>query len=149
MTVEVMPARPEHIGPIVKSMGANDLASAAAAGIEPNAAVRILLSASSYCRVAAVSGYPIAMWGVVGPLCADRGEVWLVATDAMRRLPFTMTRIALAELRAMLETKTALTAALVDCDARAIRFMRFVGFAGHSLIESDGRVLPRGVLRRN
>ena len=149
MIVEVVPGCEGHVAAIVAGMDKTERDAAISAGVQPETGLAIVVSLSAYCRTLMLDGVPVAIWGVVGPLHAECGEVWLSLTNAGRRIPKTFVCVARAELKAMLEIRLELTAALVCCDARAVRFMRFLGFKGEALIESDGRILPRGVLRRN
>lgn len=126
MKIEVVDVSPLHIGPMIAAMEPSEVASTP----HPRRVLRAAVADSAYRRTALLDGRVAAMWGVTGPLAAATGHVWLLMSRAARAVPVkVILALVRDELAAVMATKTELVSFAPAADARALRFMRFLGFA--------------------
>lgn len=81
--IEVIPARPQHVGPIANRMREIDaLECLLLHGMSPKEALRWGLIHGSSAWTVKINGKPEAMFGVVSAsMMEGRGRVWLLMTD--------------------------------------------------------------------
>lgn len=80
--IEVVAARPSHVGTIATRIRPIDRDECAIAGMSPRDALRTGLATSETVWTVKVDGRPEAMFGVVGTsLIEGRGRVWMLMTE--------------------------------------------------------------------
>lgn len=103
---------------------------------------------SAYARTGLIDGVPVAMWGITGTILSSTGHAWLSVTPECRARRLLVGRVARAEAAAILAT-TDLASLVLDDDARARRFLRFLGFEiGEISTAECGRMFRHAVLKR-
>lgn len=129
MTVELVAASLTHVGPIATRMRTDDVLECRAMGLTPKAALRTALRSSSICVTAKVDGRPEAMFGLVvtNALCGA-GSPWMLGTEAIYDHPREMLRGAGPVIAAMVDSTPSLSNVVSAGNARAIRFLRRLGF---------------------
>lgn len=81
--IEVVAARPTHIGPIATKMRAVDVQECLFVKQTPKEALRHGLQTSETCWTVLLDGKPVAMFGVVPTSVIEgRGRVWMLMTNA-------------------------------------------------------------------
>jgi len=106
-----------------------DVVECRALGHSPKQALRDGLIASSLCLTALVDGRPEAMFGlVVNNALAGEGTPWMLGTEAIYDHPRAMLRWGPRFVAAMLDSTPALSNLVSIDNARAIRFLRRMGF---------------------
>lgn len=92
--IEIVPARPQHVGTIARRMRAIDIVECAAFGHSPKDALRSGLMGSAISWTAKLDGRPEAMFGAV-PLSSveGRGRPWLLMTDEAARQHRALVRL--------------------------------------------------------
>ncbi len=80
--IEVVPARPQHVGPIANRMRQIDKIECAVMGHSPKSALRVGLLGSTMAWTVKIDGQPEAMLGA-SPISfvEGRGRPWLLLTD--------------------------------------------------------------------
>lgn len=130
MTLELVRASPAHVGRIANRMRSADVIECRAMGFTPKAALRMALRSSSICVTAKVGGLPEAMFGmVVISALSGEGSPWMLGTEAIYDHPREMLRGAPPILAAMLDSTPRLSNLVAVENARAIRFLRRLGFS--------------------
>lgn len=82
--IELIRAKPAHVGVIANRMRASDVEEAAAFGHSPKQALRLGLMASSEAWTARIDGRPEAMFGLVTVSALDGlARPWFLGTDAV------------------------------------------------------------------
>jgi hypothetical protein len=143
--IEVVPAAPEHIGPIAAAMRPEDVLEVAAAGGEtPRGALEDGLRRSEIAETLLVDGRPVAMWGVAPDderpfgFGQDAGIVWLLATGEVATIPVAFCRAAMEALERHGPKYSALRNAVDARYTTALRWARWLGFR-------VGPAVPAGV----
>ena len=149
MTHAVIEARQTHIGPHVAHLTAEERSEIErVSGVAPRRFLRRMMAQSSYARAGLIDSVPVALWGVTGTLASSSGYAWLSVTPECRARRFLTASVARAEAAAILATKSELRSAVFCDDARAMRFLRFLGFEIGEPFEECGRMSRSAVLKR-
>lgn len=92
--IEVVPARPQHIGPIASRMREIDVRECLIVGHSPKAALRLGLLGSTIAWTVKIDGRAEAMMGVV-PISymEGRGRPWLLMTDVAASKQMSLVRL--------------------------------------------------------
>ncbi len=128
MKVRIREARLLHGKIISKRLRPEDEAEIRAVHGDPRLAIRRIILASPYRRVAYVDGEVAALWGCDGTLLSTEAHAWLVTTAAVEKVPLTFFREARRELREMLQSRRLLVSHAAASYEKALRFMRMLGF---------------------
>jgi len=128
--IRIVAASPAHVGRIATRMREADVVECRAMGHSPKQALRDGLVASTLCLTALVDGRPEAMFGlVVNSALAGEGAPWMLGTEAIYDHPRAMLRWGPRFVAAMLDSTPALSNLVSVDNARAIRFLRRLGFS--------------------
>jgi hypothetical protein len=128
-TVDIIHARPTHIGPIAVRMRAADRIEAEAMGHSPKGALRHGYRLSLKPLTVVVDGHPEAMMGVVPQsLMGGRGTVWMLGTDEIYRHPRELALLGPRILAGFLEECPILENIVAISNRRAISFIKHLGF---------------------
>ena len=134
--IELVPAGPQHIGPIANRMRAVDRAEIAALGHAPKQGLRLYLRASPFALTATVDGSPHAMFGVA-PVAAWRGEPWFLGTDEVYGQGRALLSLGQRAVDEMQRQYPKLANAVSVGNHRSIRLLKRWGF----IVESDVRTI--------
>ena len=128
--VDLVPARPAHVGTIAHRMRAWDRIEVEAAGKSPRRALRLAMRDSLWTLTAVIDGKPEAMFGVVPvSLVESLGVPWFLGTERIYdqgRSMLTKGRDVIAHMR---RTFSHLENVVAADNARAIRMLRAWGFS--------------------
>jgi hypothetical protein len=127
--LRLVEASPAHIPYLAANMRAADVTECAAYGRRPASALTSALGASLWAMTAIVEGEPHAMMGVA-PLnmMAGVGVPWMLGTERVYDHARDLIRYSPAILGEMHATFSVLENYVSTSNARAIRFLRHVGF---------------------
>lgn len=124
----IVHAEPEHIRALADRLRDADLAEIQSAGLGPMKALWRAYRASIYSKVLFVDGEIAAAWGLGGEPLGRSGQPWLLTSEAVERVPFFFVREGRVEVEQMLRINPVLWGFVDDNYARAIRFLRLLGF---------------------
>lgn len=128
--IEVVPAKPYHIGAIAHRMREIDQLECRIMGHSPKAALRTGLMASVIAWTAKVDGRPEAMFGVTpASMIEGRGTPWMLMTDLAGEKHATIWRFSKIYLAAMHRHFTILENWVHADNDRTIRWLSRLGFA--------------------
>ena len=106
-----------------------DRIECAAMGRTPKEALRLALRGSSFAYTAKVGGRPEAMLGLeVSNALSREATPWMLGTDEVYRQGRALLRLGPPLLRAMADSTRHLSNVVAVENARAIRFLRKLGF---------------------
>jgi hypothetical protein len=128
--IEIVPARPFHVGTIARRMRAIDKLESLTSGHTPKQALRLGLRASSIVLTALVDGRPEAMFGAC-PISAveGRARVWMLMTDEAERQHRALLRLGWRYTQALHEHYAILENYVHADNARSIRWLLRLGYA--------------------
>ena len=127
--IRIVAASPAHVGRIATRMRDADVVECRALGQSPKQALREGLIASTLCLTALLDGRPEAMFGlVVTNALAGEGTPWMLGTEAIYHNPRAMLRWGPGVLATMVDSTPALSNLVAVDNARALRFLRWLGF---------------------
>lgn len=128
--IEIIPARPSHVGPIANRMRAIDQLECAISGHTPKGALRLGLFGSSIVWTALVDGRPEAMFGATPVSTLEgRGRPWLLMTNDAVKHQKALVRLGWRYTQA-LHRHFAILENYVHADnALAIRWLSRLGYA--------------------
>src|SRR3954468_21476851 len=107
-----------------------DIVECRAMGYSPKQALREGLIASSLCLTTLLDGRPEAMFGlVVKSALPGEGTPWMLGTEAIYDHPRAMLHWGPGFVAAMLDSTPVLSNLVSVDNARAIRFLRRLGFS--------------------
>lgn len=115
---------------IVKNPGSRTAELIKFEGFEPGdaTALRICLNMSEVVYSASVDGHGAALWGLVPPsILSERAYLWLHSTDVANDHPFLMARYSRMIVEEMLEEHPILIGHCHIDDARAHRWLKWLG----------------------
>lgn len=137
---QVVPAAPEHIGPIAANLRQADRNELwAVAALLPDDALRLSLAAPGVARTWLIDGEPAAMGGISDGPERGHGVVWLLGTDAIDR----HARAFLIESRRQFEAaRSAYDFVFNWVDARNVRSLRWLRWLGFEICAPQ----PYGIL---
>lgn len=136
----VVPAAAGHINRIANRMRAADRIEVEAFGHTPKESLRLALRGSSLAWAAIRDGQPEALFGLrTVSVIGGVGQPWLLASDRFYEGRRAMLRLAPGFIAAMQnETPILVNHVAVEND-KAIRFLKWVGFAiGEDVVEVGG-----------
>lgn len=140
-TIDLVHARLTHVGPIAARMRDADRLECVALGRSPKGGLRIGLAASLRPITVLVDGRPEAMFGVVPTsLLGSTGIVWMLSTDRMYECGRALVLVGPRMIDAMLSDFRSLSNVVSAENARAIRFLRWLGFIVGGSVEMHGDV---------
>lgn len=143
--VELRPARLTHIGPIATRLREADRIECAALGRTPKQALRIGLIASLNPITVLIDGRPEAMMGVMPTsMMSGSGVVWMLGTEALYDHKRAFLALGPHVVDAMLDDFRRLENIVSADNARAIRFLRWLGFivGGNAEMHSGVAFVP-------
>jgi len=128
--IEIVPARPFHVGTIARRLRAIDRLECFVAGHTPKQALRLGLTASSIVWTATVDGRPEAMFGAC-PISTleGRGRAWLLMTEEAERHQKTLVRLGWRYTQALHGHYPILENHVHARNHRAIRWLARLGYA--------------------
>lgn len=130
MSVEIVPARLTHVGPLAANMRDMDREECLTLGRSPKEALRGGLRCSLSAFTALEGQSPIAMFGVVPEaILGGVGRVWLLGTDRVLDHPRDLLVIGRAMIADWLKTFERLENAVTAENEPAIRMLRHWGFS--------------------
>lgn len=128
--IEVVPARPTHIGPIATRMRAIDRYECAVFGHSPKEALRQGLMGASMAWTVMIDGRPEAMFGVGTISMFDaRGRPWLLMTDKGTKSRRALVRLGRIYTEAMQRHYALLENWVAADNAVTIRWLSRLGYA--------------------
>lgn len=129
MTVEIVSADANHVGPIAAHMRKIDALEAAAFGHSPLEALQLGLMASRVAWTALVDGVPQVMLGVVtGSLLERTGRPWMLGTDAVRKHVRYIAAMGPVMVEAMQYGYDRLENVVAADNVAAVRMLLWLGF---------------------
>lgn len=145
--IEIVTARPTHVGPIANRMREIDRLECSAAGHSPKDALRLGLMTSSIVWTALIDGRPEAMFGAV-PISEinGRGAAWLLMTDAAARQRRALVRLGYVYTAAMHQHYRVLENNVHARNDVAIRWLSRLGYAVGPVDVINGQPM-RGFIR--
>lgn len=128
-TVEIVPARITHIGPIATRMRTIDCLECEAMGHSAKKALRDGLAHSDKVWTALVDGRPEAMFGVVVSSAIDRtGIPWFLGTDEVYRHGRDLVRLGPYFIRQCVDSSRNLSNLVSVYNIKALRLLKCWGF---------------------
>lgn len=129
MTVDLVPARRVHVGPIASRMRAVDRLECEAFGRSPRQALRLGLSSSLICMTAMVGGRAEAMFGLSPvSLIEGVGCPWFLGTDVVYRHGRDMLALGPRVIAVFRDSCPVLEQLCSAGNGRALRLLRRWGF---------------------
>jgi hypothetical protein len=129
MRIEIVDAKPVHVGLIARRLRPEDCVEIVALHGEPRKAIRRVFRGSPYRRAALVDGEIAALWGLYGTLLSTEAYVWLASTPDLSRVSAVkVVRTARKELAEMLQSREVLRGHVAADYTRARRFLELAGF---------------------
>lgn len=145
--IEVVPARPLHVGPIATRMRDIDRLECMIGGLSPKQALREGLMGSATVWTALVDGRPEAMFGVVPVSTIEgRGCVWLLMTDDAMRHRKALVRLGWRYTQALHRHFPVLENIVHAHNHLAIRWLARLGYAVGAVEIYNGHPI-RGFMR--
>lgn len=127
--IELVPAKPTHIGPIATRMRAADVEETAAMGRTPKQALRLGLRASIDCMTVLIDGRPEGMLGLYPKNALEgEGSPWMLGTDALYSRPRAWLTLFPRVLAIFSDSTPHLQNLIGAKNARAIQLLRRLGF---------------------
>lgn len=128
--IEILPAQPQHIGPIASRMRQIDRIECWTMGHSPKNALRLGLMGSTLAWTAKVDGRPEAMFGA-SPISflEGRGRPWLLLTDTGGKHLKALLRLGRIYTRAIHEHYPILENWVHADNAPTIRWLSRLGYA--------------------
>ena len=128
--IEVVPARPQHIGPVATRMRDIDVIECAMMNHTPKSALRTGLMVSTIAWTVKIDGRAEAMMGAAPiSVMEGRGRVWLLMTDVAARQSVSLTRLARTYTEAMHRHYRILENLIHADNNRTIRWLTRLGYA--------------------
>lgn len=141
-----------HVYQLAANMRPGDVELAAKLGVDAKRALRRSFKSSPFYRRTALYGDDILlMWGLSGDAISDVGYPWMITSTLAVRHRLALLKFARHELRFMLSMRTRLIDYVAPDDARAARFIAFLGFIETTAAPrpvTDGAVWRQFELRR-
>lgn len=129
MTVEVVPARVTHIGPIATRMREIDRIECEAMGHSPKKALRDGFLLSDRCWTALVDGRPEAMFGAITTSAIDKKvTVWFLGTNEVYRHGRVLLAWGPGLLRRAVDSRWTAGNLVSSANGKAIRLLEAWGF---------------------
>lgn len=128
--IEIVPARPQHVGTIARRMRAIDKLECQAAGHTPKDALRLGVLGSSLAWTAKIDGRPEAMLGASPVnILEGRGRAWLLMTDVAARQHVALVRLGRIYTQAFHRHYPILENWVHADNDRTIRWLSRLGYA--------------------
>lgn len=144
---QVIPARPYHVGQIIRRLRREHAQAFALVGLNAHRELRRTFMQSSIVRAGTLNGELSALWGVTGPLLAPQGFIWMVISNELAKHHALVARFTKAQIDEFMQTKVELTTQVLPEDKAAIRFACFLGFhvahdggGGERAYDRQGRI---------
>jgi hypothetical protein len=139
--IEIVPARPQHIGPIASRMRAQDVDECYMHGYEsPRAALRAAFLASTIIWTAKVDGRPEAMFGASPKSMVEgKGSIWMLGTDEVAKHPVALVRLGRLYARQLHDYFPVLENIVPAHSDQVIRWLARLGFAIGAVDVYNGR----------
>jgi hypothetical protein len=129
--VQLVPAKPTHVGPIANRMRADDVREAAAFGRTPKSALRLGIRASVDCYTVMIDGKPEGIMGLFPANALEReGRPWMLGTEELYGHPrawLKLMPLMVARWRDSTSLRS-LSNHVAKANDRAIRLLRRCGF---------------------
>lgn len=128
--IEVVPAKPTHIGPIANRMREIDQIECWAMGHSPKNALRSGLMGSTIAWTVLIDGVPEAMFGATPiNLLEGRGRPWLLLTDTGGKQHTALVRLGYIYTEALHQHYWILENWVAAENVKTIRWLARLGFA--------------------
>lgn len=128
--IEVVPAKPSHIGPISNKMRAIDRYECAMWGHTPKAALRQGLMGAAMAWTVLLDGRPVAMFGCSTVSMIDgKGRPWLLMTDEGAKQRRALVRLGRIYTEAIQRQYVQLHNWVAAENATTIRWLARLGYA--------------------
>lgn len=128
--IEIVPARPTHIGPIAHRMRAIDKVECAVFGHNPKEALRLGLQSAALAWTALAGGQPVAMFGCSTISLIDgSARVWMLMTDEADKHSVSLVRFGRIYTKAMHQHFSLLTNMVHADNVKSIRWLARLGYA--------------------
>ncbi|HEX4043282.1 MAG TPA: hypothetical protein VHY10_16410, partial [Xanthobacteraceae bacterium] len=127
--LRMVTARMAHVYRLAANLRDEDLAMAAKLGRDARLALRLSYKSSTFYRCAITDGDDVlVMWGLSGDALSDHGYPWMITSKDAARLRLRLLKFGRRELRRMMRLRRVLVDYVAPDDARAARFLVFLGF---------------------
>jgi hypothetical protein len=128
--IEIVPARPFHVGTVARRMRSVDRLECGIAGHTPKEALRLGLFGSTIVWTALVDGRPEAMFGAVPTSTIEgRGRPWMLMTEEATRHRKALVRLGWRYTKALHRYFDILENHVHADNALAIRWLARLGYA--------------------
>jgi hypothetical protein len=135
---ERVEAKPQHCGMLVRRMRYEHLLALRRVGKDPHHELRMTFDASTHRRAWLLGGQIAGLGGVMAPIAAARGYVWMVISEQAARHPVAVIREARRHIDEIMLVKRELATTIIGGDEGAKRLSVFLGFH----VEHDGDGSP-------
>lgn len=127
--VELIPAELGHIPPIAENMRAPDAEEARAMGHSATSALSVGLKGSVDCYTAMLNDRPVAMMGLMPKsIIEGEGYPWFLGTEEVYHNGKAMLALGPKVVRLWRDSLPCLSGLVAVTNARAIRYIRRLGF---------------------
>jgi hypothetical protein len=147
VAIEIVGARPGHVGTIANRMRPDDVLECSMVGMSPKQALRNGLLGSTIAWTAKVDGRPEAMFGAVPlSMVEGRGRVWMLGTPEVERHAKSLMRLAWVYTDALHDHFPILENFVPARNDRVLRWLSRLGFAIGPVDVYNGHAI-RGFVR--
>jgi hypothetical protein len=127
--VQLVPAKPTHVGPIANRMRADDVREAAAFGRTPKSALRLGIRASVDCYTVMIDGKPEGIMGLFPANALEReGRPWMLGTEELYGHPRAWLKLMPLMVARWQQSCRFLSNYVAKDNVRAIRLLKKCGF---------------------
>lgn len=144
---EIIVAQPHHCGAMARKLRFEQQAAVLMLGLDTHRELRAAFDNSGFRRAWLLDGRLAGLGGVIGPLLAPTGAVWLALTEEATLWPLAIVREARRQLEEISKFKHGLTTWMLDGDETARRFALFLGFHAPGDCAAVSRIGRRDVLQ--
>jgi hypothetical protein len=117
-----------HCGQMARKLRHAHAAAATCIGLDAHSGISEMFQASGWRRAWLIDGELAALGGVVGPMLASDGFVWLALAETTGHYPIAIVREARRQLADLMMFKRCLTTTILPGDPASQRLAIFLGF---------------------
>ncbi len=127
-TFGIVEMKSYHVGRICRRLRVEHQIALARVGRSVHAELKSTFDQSSFRRAWLIDGKLAAVGGVIGPIAASTGYIWLAIAEDATRYPIAMMKEARRQLDNIMVTKHELATTIIGGDEAAKRLAIFLGF---------------------